>query len=194
MSMNFFGRLGLYIFIFIVLMLMISCDPVTRHKVLTTLFDGVPSLPPHMMYCPEPEVHKKKLTEGANATAEKEKILKMASIHKPFDEKRCKDCHDFSGKVGFVVPLQDLCLHCHKGFIKGQYVHGPVAVGSCLACHLPHDSKYNALLQEERSKICEKCHWENRVAASMHKKVIEHDMACVDCHDPHFGDVEYFLK
>ena len=183
-------------------------DPVTRHKVLTTFFDGVPELPtldklckekvdevctPHLdALCPDYEAKIQKAKEEAEL-AQKKKELKR-SVHPPFGQKNCRGCHVFAGTVGFVAPKRKLCFVCHKNFIKGRNVHGPVAVGDCLACHLPHDSKYTSLLRRERSKICQKCHKERRIAENMHRQVIAHKMACVDCHDPHSGNAHYFLK
>jgi predicted CXXCH cytochrome family protein len=91
-------------------------------------------------------------------------------------------------------PSDQLCSMCHKDFVTGSYVHGPVSVSDCLACHLPHDSIYPALLQKSKNEICEKCHVEERVAGRMHEQVISHGMQCVDCHDPHSGNVRYFLQ
>jgi predicted CXXCH cytochrome family protein len=116
------------------------------------------------------------------------------SIHKPYGEKRCNDCHDFSSKVGLIRPKEQLCIGCHRDFIKGKYVHGPIATGTCSACHLPHMSEFPSLLELPKSEICAKCHKEKRLAETMHNKVMERGMECVDCHDTHYGDARYFLR
>ena len=198
--------LGAVLFMFC-LVHIYGCDPVARHEVYTTLFDGVPPLPsldrlcrekadevctPRLdEYCPD---YEKRLIAAREEAAKKEGRVVKRSSHPPYAQKKCRDCHDFTTGVGFVAPEKQLCFVCHKNFIRGTHVHGPVAVGDCLACHLPHDSQYTSLLQQERTAICAKCHQEKRVAESMHKQVIDHNMACVDCHDPHSSNARYFLR
>jgi predicted CXXCH cytochrome family protein len=175
-----------------------GCDQVTRHKVLTTIFEGVPSLPPVDELCSE--YHEQEMEKYLALQAGKELAAKLAgaqaaiSSHKPYNEKKCRDCHDFETQVGLVRPKQELCVMCHTDFIRGSFVHGPVEVGDCSACHLPHSSEFSSLLELDKNRICDKCHTEKRLAANMHKQVMAKGMNCVDCHDPHFGDSMYFLK
>ena len=176
--------------------LLSGCDQVSRHKVLTTIFEGVPSLPDPEEMCEE--YHEQEMERylaglAEEALAMEGKVVEKSS-HKPFKEKKCKDCHDFTTDVGLIRPKLQLCLVCHTGFIKGRYVHGPVSVGDCSACHLPHISEFVALLEMDRNRICEKCHTEERLAVNMHEQVMTHGMDCVDCHDPHYGDTMYFLR
>ncbi len=172
-----------------------ACDPVTRHKVLTTVFDGVPSLPEPESLCEEYAARKiAEMQSQSQEQAGGEQMDDKWSVHKPYEEKKCEDCHDFSQAVGLVRPANELCFMCHRNFIRGKYVHGPVSVGDCLSCHLPHSSRYTSLLEMDRSEICSKCHVEKRLAENMHSEVMNHNMECIDCHDPHFGDVKYFLK
>ena len=173
-----------------------GCDPVSRHKVVTTIFDGYPSLPPPQQYCAE---YAEKRAAEVKEELSGEKADKAAagasqSQHLPYREKSCNDCHDKSKQNGLVAPRNELCFVCHADFIKGSYVHGPVAIGDCLACHQPHSSGFAALLKTEKSAICFKCHREKRVTSGMHEKVAAQHMVCVDCHDPHFGNVPFFLK
>ncbi len=187
-----------YFFVFLLCLLVSGCDQVTRHQVLTTIFEGVPSLPPPEELCSDyhEQEMKKYLDEkaGRELAAKKDTTLAAISHHKPYVEKKCKDCHDFESKVGLVRPKLELCVMCHTNFIKGSFVHGPVEVGDCSACHLPHSSEYSSLLEMDKNRLCDKCHTEKRLAANMHKQVMAKGMNCVDCHDPHFGDAMYFLK
>lgn len=179
------------------LVLLCGCDPIARHKVLTTVFDGVPSLPPPEQVCAEyaekrvvavrDELTGKKATAEAKPAGDK-------SRHPPYEEKRCDNCHDKTTQSGFVTPLKELCFVCHAGFIKGSYVHGPVAAGDCLFCHEPHTSRNPSLLKKDVSDICAVCHREKRMAASLHAKVAERKIGCAECHNPHYGNVQYFLK
>lgn len=180
------------------LLLLGGCDTATGHKILSTLFDGYPSLPPAEKYCTD-YVYEIMAMEGKESVPEEgeeegAKKPKNASSHRPYKEKSCNGCHDQTKQNGLIRPARELCFVCHKDFIKGSQVHGPVAVGECLACHLPHSSANPSLLKASRDEICAVCHRETRLAAGMHDKVTEKTMACVDCHDPHYGNARYFLK
>ena len=180
-------------------LLLQGCDPVTRHKVLTTIFDGVPSqVPPEKIL--EDYYQQRRAAESAQqaaAASSDGKTGVSGSRHRPYAEKKCQACHDFTSRVGLVRPRLQLCVMCHKDFVvrdKSVNVHGPVAVGDCSACHLPHTSPHKALLERNETEICSKCHQERRQAARMHDRVIERGMTCIDCHDPHYGAARYFLK
>ena len=173
-----------------------GCDPVARHKALSTLFDGVPTLPPPDRLCAEyaekrvAEV-RAELTRAKGAKAE---AGATQSQHRPYKEKSCNNCHDKTKEGGLVAPRNQLCFICHTGFVQGAFVHGPVATGDCLACHQPHSSGFPSFLKTDRSAVCVTCHREKRVAVGMHERVAAKQMACVDCHDPHFGNAAFFLK
>lgn len=54
---------------------------------------------------------------------------------------------------------------CHEDMGKAKYVHGPVAVGECIKCHIPEDPKemYNVkkhsfTLAGGEEGICYLCH------------------------------------
>lgn len=185
-------------FISVLCLILSGCDQVARHKVLTTIFEGVPSLPSPEELCAE--YHEQEMEKYLAEQAGKELAAKggdgqlVMSRHKPFHEKKCKDCHDFETNVGLVRPKLELCQMCHVDFIRGNFVHGPVGVGDCSACHLPHSSEFPSLLVLDKNRICDKCHTEKRLAANMHKQVMAKGMNCVDCHDPHYGASMYFLK
>ncbi|HBA90086.1 MAG TPA: cytochrome C [Geobacter sp.] len=173
-----------------------GCDPISRHKVLSTVFDGVPTLPPPEQICTE--YTDKKLADlrdelsGKKAVADS--VKPEESVHRPYGEKKCNDCHDKSKDSGLMRPLNELCLMCHKDFFKGPYQHGPAAVGDCLACHVPHNSPDGPLLKTSAKLICATCHKEPRAALSLHDKVADRKLICVDCHNPHYGSSPFFLK
>ena len=172
-----------------------ACSDLTRHKVLTTIFDGVPSMPPADQYCEEYAKEYLILDRNAREAQGKPVASGSASTHPPYAEKHCDDCHDKTTESGFVVKTKnELCFVCHTTFIKGSYVHGPVAVGDCLACHDPHTSALPHLLKIAAADVCATCHKEPRQAASLHEKASSHGLICVNCHSPHFGDVHFFLK
>ncbi|MBI5559121.1 MAG: cytochrome C [Deltaproteobacteria bacterium] len=175
-------------------------DPLRTHKVLTDFFDGVPDLPPLQQLCEDNMAdifntyYEERLAEASAGSIEEEKVVAFGSSHPPYAEKNCQGCHDFKKKNMLIVPKEELCETCHVGFVKGKYIHGPVSVRDCVACHLPHSSKHKSLLQESVSEICLKCHQEERLASKMHKLVMKNNMECVNCHDAHGGNTPYFLK
>jgi predicted CXXCH cytochrome family protein len=174
-----------------------GCDSVTRHKVLSTIFDGVPSLPPTDQLCEQYYLDRKAAEEqGQQLQLEQTAGTSQRSVHLPYGEKKCQDCHSDNKNVndGLIAPKQKLCAVCHTELIQGINVHGPVAVGDCLACHLPHSANQPALLKEDPEKICATCHQEARLAGAMHQRFESKELHCGECHDPHAGDARYFLK
>jgi predicted CXXCH cytochrome family protein len=188
------GRTLLLFLCALPLCMLCGCDPLTVHKVTTTIFDGVPTMPPADQYCQD--YHQQALQDELLAAQKKSAANQKAgaSQHPPFAEKRCSNCHDKNTESGFVTPADQLCGHCHKGFPRGEYLHGPAAVGACLKCHVPHTSDNPTLLVKSKKELCVVCHKEERVASAMHKKVIDNGMFCTDCHDPHGGGNRYFLR
>ena len=176
------------------LILLCGCDPLTRYKVTSTIFDGVPSMPPADQYCRD--YHEKMLV--TEAEAEKQEMLAQEkadeSVHPPYAAKSCNDCHDKNTDSGFVVPVRELCNVCHPDFLKGSFAHGPAAAGACTMCHLPHNSRYASLLKKPKNEICVSCHKEKRLAQGLHTSVTENNMVCTDCHNPHAGNNRYFLN
>jgi predicted CXXCH cytochrome family protein len=179
------------------LFLLAGCDPITRHKALSTVFDGVPSLPAPEQMCTEyadKRVAAYKEELAGKAVSAQKSAAATASVHPPYEEKKCDNCHDKGKEGGFVTPLHELCYKCHDGFIKGSNVHGPIAVADCLACHVPHDSQQPSLLKESKGQLCLTCHREARIAAVLHTNAARHELVCTDCHDPHYGEMQYFIK
>ena len=172
-----------------------GCDPLTVHKVTSTVFDGVPSLPPAEQYCQD--YHEKKLLEEKENASKKKtesEVADIGSSHPPYKEKRCEGCHDKAEESGLIKRRDELCFVCHPKIIDNLYAHGPAAVGACLECHEPHSSSNKSLLKVEKAKLCAVCHKEPRLAQSMHDKVTASGLLCTDCHDPHAGAAKYFLR
>ena len=171
-----------------------GCDPLTVHKITSTIFDGVPSMPEAGEYCRD--YHEHKLAEESEAVKQKKMSGKkeVGSAHPPYAEKQCERCHDKTKDSGLIKPINELCFVCHPKIISKQYVHGPASVGSCLECHEPHTSSNPSLLKLSKAEVCIRCHKEKRVAEALHTKVAEKGMFCSDCHDPHAGAAKYFLR
>jgi predicted CXXCH cytochrome family protein len=164
------------------------------------LFDGVPAPPPPEEYCSSWLASKagngSNGAPGAPGSAKKAETVARpkGSIHLPFGEKRCDDCHDRTKGTGLLVPKDALCFTCHDSIVKGAFAHAPAVSGECLACHLPHDSSLPSLLKVENGKLCGTCHAEQRSYATLHQRVAQKNIPCYDCHNPHAGDNRYFLK
>jgi predicted CXXCH cytochrome family protein len=181
-------------------LLLAGClDEVSRHRALSTVLDGVPAYPPPGQLCDEYYQQRREYElkgQTALLAGVDGQPAGDGSSHLPYDEKNCNGCHSGDKNVGggLIVPQQELCFVCHKNFITGDNVHGPVAVGDCLACHLPHTSPEKALLKAAPDILCSDCHQEERLAKGMHDLLATKGMICMDCHDPHFEDARYFLK
>jgi predicted CXXCH cytochrome family protein len=176
-------------------MVLCGCDPVTTHKITSTIFDGVPSLPPAEQYCRE--YHEAKLTEEAEAAKKKMAALEIdaRSEHEPYAKKRCSDCHDKMAEGGLVRPKKELCFVCHdRALVAGAFAHGPAATGACLECHEPHSSSSPKLLKLPNGKLCATCHKEQRLALRLHREAGAKGMTCTDCHDPHSSPARYLLR
>jgi predicted CXXCH cytochrome family protein len=173
-----------------------GCEPITRHKVVSTIFDGVPSLPPPEQLCAE--YADKRLAAYRDELAQKSAFAKQGakggSQHPPYVEKKCDDCHDKTKENGLVGPRTEFCFICHAGFVKGTNIHGPVAVGDCLSCHEPHTSNHPSLLKTAKTDLCLMCHKEARLVQGLHDKARAREMECLDCHDPHAANAPFFLK
>lgn len=97
------------------------------------------------------------------------------SIHRPVRDGRCTACHDphaGSAPKQLVRGGNALCIECH---VDSHLHHRGIAAAgtmtvlspdvprdgrslSCLACHLPHQSEQERLLQIHREGLCRKCH------------------------------------
>ncbi len=86
-----------------------------------------------------------------------------------------------------AVPATSGCLACHDraGFEK-RYRHQPVARTLCLACHLPHASRYPGLLLRPEPGLCLTCH--QQIASALERRHVHSPIrrqGCTPCHAPH---------
>ncbi|MCC7390417.1 MAG: hypothetical protein IT431_16815 [Phycisphaerales bacterium] len=115
------------------------------------------------------------------------------SIHEPYADKKCVDCHGRRFQMSAVEPA--VCLQCHETITDAQpLMHGPVAAVACLWCHTPHESPYAALLKGPDREVCGACHTPEMLGAA---KTPEHEpdsaVSCLECHSGHGGTSRYFL-
>jgi predicted CXXCH cytochrome family protein len=79
--------------------------------------------------------------------------------------------------------------------VEGKYVHGPAAVGGCIACHSPHNSDNEKQLRAKGAELCFMCHIEK--ADAINKAAFVHGpvaVSCTGCHNPHSAPKEFFLQ
>jgi predicted CXXCH cytochrome family protein len=167
-----------------------------RYKVLNLFFDGVPN--------PQAQEEKEEATVTPQANAagpvQRQPLKVIKSSHPDFVNRECTKCHNKSASNFLRVKKDKICFTCHDpDDFKGEFVHGPVAVGACLACHFPHESEYENLLRQKDARLCLECHQGEDVAANpLHKfKGTDTDMEkeiCTRCHFPHASGVRFFLK
>ena len=99
---------------------------------------------------------------------------------------------------GFAVEKpttpQQTCVteECHADYGKKAYIHGPVGLGDCKACHKslnPQEHTYEFV--RTGKDLCEYCHLEQATKKNVHEPVKTGD--CVQCHDPHSSDNKFLL-
>lgn len=152
------------------------------------------------------------LREGVNLVevAEQERLLwrgeifhvqnavdgyeRTSSGHRTGNREQCSECHlkKVEMSAGITGAAKALCYGCHDRIDEKRFVHGPLAVGDCLACHDPHGGYGSAHLRKEQKLLCRNCHGPQgdlgKTACGSGRK------ACIACHDPHQSDARYLLK
>ena len=201
-----------------------GCDPVTKYRILTVFFDGVPPLD-----APGAEKTAETETNGTGSQAPPqqeakqrepaavEKGMKRAEIppkpvaaqvqHPPYAMKMCDGCHETTknstgASIGFTL-LQEknrLCAMCHDQMSQEElrkkyaWVHGPVQYGACTECHHPHESANPYMLKAW--PIQELCFQCHDKERIF--KTDQHadigDTDCTECHSPHGSQALYFIR
>ena len=140
-----------------------ACSREVRHRVLTFFYDGVPSLNAGLA---EPDAG---MTESSEVTAEGEpgaraKKGKKFYNHPAYWKNLCGGCHEGDGGGLLKTVREGLCQTCHPDNPpRKKFVHGPVAVNGCLACHLYHRSEYPKVLVTDAQSLCYQCHVEEEL-------------------------------
>jgi predicted CXXCH cytochrome family protein len=181
---------------------LLGCDPKTEYRVLSFFFDGVPLLPGMKGYGLKPVIGPGGIEldlddpraqeflardRARQARAENKAKDVVSFVHKPYAKRRCMGCHNRD--KSFSAVTAETCQSCHKEYYDTQWndwVHGPVALGTCSMCHVPHTSKYKGLLKKPSRDVCLSCHNEAKVLAGPHH-IEAAFKSCVTCHDPHFA-------
>lgn len=155
----------------------------SNYKTLSFFFDGVPD--PRVKAAPE--------SGGSTFSSIDPSKSPNYSVHKPFKEEKCDDCHKSGLKMGRNNAT--ICMKCHKDKpTQYDFMHGPVAAGACLWCHYPHESANAHLLRDTDRKVCGQCHTARMLST---RKVPEHadaSRSCLECHFAHGGPAPRMLR
>ena len=171
-----------------------SCTRERRHAVLTFFFDGVPSLNPAPLR--RPKISPQFIRDTVGTVSQLNLVR-----HKPYADNQCEKCHprERSFYLEQDYDRAGRCFRCHEhgAFelrLKSlEFLHGPVAVQNCLACHDPHESVDKGLLALPDPKLCYVCHERSRVLAKT-DHLEGGSETCLRCHDPHGGSKAHFLR
>ena len=178
----------------------VGCTPVAQYRFLSFFFDGVPV--PEELASEEPEKiigpdgteydaddprAREFLEADTVVPSEGQGSVEVSLVfHKPYEDRQCMTCH--SPESSFQVPItSDVCGSCHEAYYNlpaDDWTHGPVSLGGCSMCHVPHESPHVGLLTTASPGLCFDCHEESLVLAKPHHATAE-AQGCNTCHDPH---------
>ncbi|MDH4202815.1 MAG: cytochrome c3 family protein [Phycisphaerae bacterium] len=90
--------------------------------------------------------------------------------------------------------LEETCVtaECHTTYKEKAYLHGPMELNDCRACHKPDEpSQHTWKLLQSVTDLCQSCHLEVATMKNVHEPLKTGD--CLQCHDPHSSDNKFFL-
>lgn len=158
-----------------------GCSVEKHYELLSFFFDGVPN-PNALPVTP---------TAGGNTASMRASAT--YTIHKPFLEEKCDSCHkSMFDRTGIG---SDVCIACHSD-VQDEYrvMHGPVAVGACLWCHVPHESAFAHLLKETDRLVCTQCHGVGMLDTEQVPEHADEARACLECHTGHGSSARFMLR
>lgn len=109
----------------------------------------------------------------------------------------CISCHDFTGEgqMDFAHGRTATCYTCHPAQ-SGPYLYEHEAAssfttegGGCGACHMPHGSPNERLLNQSGNTLCRQCHGVPAGHLTTHEG-IGAQFDCMDCHSEVHGSYE----
>jgi predicted CXXCH cytochrome family protein len=80
---------------------------------------------------------------------------------------------------------------CHNDLQQHAFVHGPVAVGGCEACHMPDQGDHKFPLKRAGDELCAMCHVVLTGKPFVHEPLRQ--SGCTECHAPHGSSTKYLL-
>lgn len=157
-----------------------GCSVEEHYELLSFFFDGVPN--PNAL----PVV-----SNAGNPATMRQSPTYVA--HVPWIEQKCDACH--SSRFERTAVESSVCASCHGAVQDGhRYMHGPVALGACLWCHVGHESAYAALLKESPRIVCARCHDPAMLSVDRVPEHADEEVSCLRCHSGHGGDNRLMLK
>jgi predicted CXXCH cytochrome family protein len=93
-----------------------------------------------------------------------------------------------------VLAATSTCYSCHKKIASYPFVHGPVAVWSCLSCH-ENESEPRYSVKKPDTEVCFGCHTQQKNDWEA-KKFIHGPVTlgkCAICHSPHASEYPFNL-
>ena len=169
-----------------------ACSPEAGHRVLVFLYDGVPPLDAGVDGLETETADQPTATEGDGPPTPVVPTRRFY-YHPAYKQNLCGSCHDVDGGRLLKTARLGLCQTCHPNKPeKKKFVHGPVAVNGCLACHRYHKAEYPKVLIADAQTLCFYCHEMGELRTDEHHATMEKEL-CIDCHDAHGGDDRFFL-
>lgn len=127
-----------------------------------------------------------------------------SATHPPNLSAKCSDCHNPHGtpspgalKAETPAARDAICLACHSGskhlevWASGKHAKSEVSCATCHGMHKPMDKQ-----RPNEAEVCGSCHKPviDATLESTHHPVIEGNMKCSSCHNPHGTRAPSMLK
>ena len=180
------------------MILVMGCSSNSKDKWLNFFFDGVPS-----KKGAKPGDSSSRSFENTNLgpvlvmippKIEATSNVPQLVVHRPYEERRCTECHASNFSQRLKGDVSKVCTACHTEFLhKAKYSHAPNEDGQCTVCHEPHQSKEKKLLIKASQELCFDCHEPENVFKT--KACVESGgRTCIECHDPHQEDKRFLIR
>lgn len=117
-------------------------------------------------------------------------------FHLPQKEEKCQACHkmDPAGEESDVAAMTDFCKTCHAYQTTDKFVHGPIPVGGCAACHDFTSKPHRYDITDKGTALCFTCH--NDIQDKFERPNVHGPVAmglCITCHSPHSSPFKFQL-
>ena len=171
----------------LVLTSIVGCDRLSRHKVMTIFFTGVPSLEEQdrmkqaaLEEAKKPKAAKKQNESAKAASAKLERVRSVAVratrfSHGPYAANECYQCHEVSASGGF------------RGFGKQEGAAGSLAKAGIVP----------GKMVAPWNELCVGCHAGKKPEQAYQKALWIHGPVsngyCIVCHAPHASPEPYLL-